>query len=143
MIELTEQQYELMTTHAFQGLPDEACGLLGGRVDGEKKIVERVYLLRNIDRSPEHFSMDPKEQFAAVADIRKKGWVLLGNFHSHPSTPARPSREDIRLAFDPGLSYLILSLMEPGKPRLKGFRIVDGKPEQEILKILRRNRISV
>jgi proteasome lid subunit RPN8/RPN11 len=42
--------------------------------------------------------------------MRKKGFVLLGNFHSHPSTPSRPSEEDMRLAFDPKLSYIIISL---------------------------------
>ena len=29
-------------------------------------------------------SMDPKEQFAAVKDMRSKGRQLLGNFHFHP-----------------------------------------------------------
>jgi len=37
---------------------------LGGRIENGVKYVEKVYLLRNIDESPEHFSMNPKEQFA-------------------------------------------------------------------------------
>jgi proteasome lid subunit RPN8/RPN11 len=65
-----------------------------------------------------------------IAEIRKKGWVLLGNFHSHPSTPARPSEEDLRLAFDPSLSYVIVSLQEP-EPVLKSFRVRGGLAAEE------------
>jgi len=54
----------------------------------------------------------------------------LGNFHSHPSTPARPSMEDIRLAYDPSASYLILSLAEE-VPVLKAFGITGDTVEQE------------
>lgn len=123
MIELNRQQIEEIIWHCHASLPNEACGLLGG-IDGESRAaVKKVYLLRNTDESPEHFSMDPQEQFAAVADMRRNGWKLLGNFHSHPSTPSRPSAEDIRLAFDPSLRYLILSLAEPQDPVLNCFRI--------------------
>ena len=66
--------------------------------------------------------MDPKEQLEAVKDIRACGLTLLGNFHSHPETPARPSEEDKRLVFDIRLTYLILSLMDgEDNPVLKAF----------------------
>ena len=114
---------EKLIAHSRAALPNEACGLIAGVIDGEgvKKAGE-VYCLKNIDESPEHFSMSVEEQFAAVADMRGRGIVLLGNFHSHPSTPARPSEEDIRLAFDRSLSYLIVSLAGH-KPVLKSFII--------------------
>ena len=80
-------------------------------LEGDKRVVTDVYLLRNVDESREHFSMDPAEQLAAIKDIRQKKGVLLGNFHSHPESPSRPSQEDIRLAYDPKMNYLILSLM--------------------------------
>jgi len=35
--------------------------------------------------------MDPKEQFDAIKDMRINGWVMLGNFHSHPKSPSRAS----------------------------------------------------
>lgn len=131
MIILTEQQYEILVSHALQCLPAEACGLLGGIREGEKRIVARVYKLSNVDNSPEHFSMDPKEQFAAVKDMRSNGWELLGNFHSHPESPSRPSEEDKRLAFDAGASYLILSLADRDRLVLKSFRIYGGTVEEE------------
>jgi proteasome lid subunit RPN8/RPN11 len=121
-----------MISHARSGFPNEACGLLAGEQLGEKKIVRRIYCLKNIDQSPEHFSMMPEDQFRVIAEIRKKGWTLLGNFHSHPATPARPSEEDIRLAFDPSLSYIIISL-ENSEPIVKSFRIRQGIIEDEPL----------
>ena len=133
MIIVTKSQYNEMLTHCKNGLPNEACGLLGGVTLNGTKRVEKVYLLTNLDESTEHFSMDPKEQFAAIKDMRSKGWSLLGNFHSHPETPSRPSDEDIKLAFDPEASYLILSLMEEKNPVLNSFRIVNSISSQEEL----------
>jgi proteasome lid subunit RPN8/RPN11 len=119
-----------MIAHARTGLPNEACGLLGGERSGEEKTVRELYCLKNADESPEHFSMTPEEQFRAIKDLRGRGLVLLGNFHSHPATPARPSAEDIRLAFDPSLSYVIISLEGP-EPALKSFQIRGGSVSEE------------
>ena len=122
MIFLGKSQLDEIVEHCKNGLPNESCGLLGGVIEGNKKIVKKIYFLTNIDESPEHFSMEPKEQFAAIKDMRSNNFVLLGNFHSHPNSPSRMSEEDKRLAFDTKLSYLILSLAE-SEPVLKSFNI--------------------
>ena len=96
MIILKREQFEEIVEHAKKNLPNEDCGLLAGTISDEIRTVEKIYFLKNIDESPEHFSMDTNEQFAAVKDIRANGLKLLGNFHSHPSSPARPSEEDKR-----------------------------------------------
>lgn len=88
-----------------------------------QKIIEKVYLLENVDHTNEHFSMNPKEQLAAVKDMRANHLVPLGNWHSHPESPSRPSEEDKRLAYDPTVNYLILSLMDMDQPVLKAFDI--------------------
>lgn len=123
MIYIKKEDYEEIIAYAKAGLPNEACGLLGGTVDGKDRRIEKVYYLTNIDASREHFSMDPKEQLAALKDARANGYKIIGNFHSHPESPSRPSEEDKRLAFDPTIEYLILSLMEEGNPVLKAFGI--------------------
>ena len=99
------------------------------------KVIKKVYLLTNIDHSNEHFSLDPKGQLAAVKDMRANGLVPLGNWHSHPESPSRPSEEDKRLAFDRKASYLILSLMDINAPVLNSFRIIGDKAEDEGLTI--------
>ena len=133
MIILEKSQFDEIVKHCKSGLPNESCGLLGGIIEGNKKIVKKIYFLTNIDESPEHFSMEPKEQFAAVKDMRANNLVMIGNFHSHPNSPARMSEEDKRLAFDTNLSYLILSLIND-EPILKSFKIDREKnvTEEEI-----------
>lgn len=66
-------------------------------------------MLTNIDYSNEHFSLDPKEQLAAIKDMRTNGFVPLGNWHSHLKSPSRPSEEDKRLVYDSKASYIILN----------------------------------
>ena len=133
-VRLKQQDFDAIVAHALSGLPNEACGLLAGKTDGDVKSVEKIYLLSNPDSSPEHFSIDPKEQLAAVKDMRANGFIPLGNFHSHPSTPARPSEEDIRLSYDQKASYLILSLAEKS-PVLKAFGVAGGEVTPQTLEI--------
>jgi proteasome lid subunit RPN8/RPN11 len=107
-----------LISHAKADAPIEACGYLGEK-DG---VADLVLRLTNVDASPEHFSLDPREQFAAVRQMRSDGYRLRAVYHSHPASPARPSQEDIRLAFDPSLSYVIVSLAEPS-PVVNSFTI--------------------
>ena len=127
MITIKRADYEKMLRHAESCLPEEACGLIAGTVQGDVREIRAVYLLTNTDQSREHFSLDPKEQLAAIKDMRAKGLTPLGNWHSHPESPSRPSGEDQRLAFDSKASYLILSLMERDRPVLNAFRITGNE----------------
>ena len=135
VIELELADYLEMVRHARALAPIEDCGLLGGTVADGVKTVEKVYYLTNTDHSEEHFSLDPKEQFAAVKEMRANGWQLLGNWHSHPASPSRPSEEDKRLAFDSKASYFILSL-HGGEPVLNSFHVSrEKKVTKEDLRI--------
>ena len=133
MIKLSKANYKKIVDHALDQLPNEACGLIAGRIEGDDKLIEKVYLLTNIDHSNEHFSLDPKEQLAAVKDMRSSGLVPLGNWHSHPESPSRPSDEDKRLAYDKTASYMILSLMERDNPVLNSFHIEGNEADREEL----------
>lgn len=130
MIKISQLHVENIIKQAKQELPNECCGILAGffGTEGNAEIVE-IYPMTNIDNSPQHFSLDPKEQFKVYRDLSDKGLKLLGNYHSHPSTPARPSKEDIRLAYDPKVFYMILSLAEE-IPVLKCFRITNGQSSE-------------
>lgn len=131
MITITRSDHEKILAHARKCLPEEACGLIAGEVTEHGKVIRKVYLLTNTDHSNEHFSLDPKEQLAAIKDMRANGLAPLGNWHSHPETPSRPSQEDKRLAFDSKASYLILSLMDRDSPVLNSFQICGDVAENE------------
>lgn len=129
-ITINKADYERILAHAKENLPEEACGLIAG-IDNEDGVreIKKVYLLTNIDHTNEHFSIDPKDQLASIKDMRAEGLKPLGNWHSHPESPSRPSEEDKRLANDSNASYLILSLMEHNNPVLNAFHVesIDGE----------------
>ena len=133
-ITLKKTDYEKLLAHALAERPNEACGLIAGTdaEDGTREI-KKVYLLTNIDHTNEHFSIDPREQLVAVKDMRANGLSPLGNWHSHPETPSRPSEEDKRLANDSKATYLILSLAEEGHPVLNAFH-VEGEIESRTVR---------
>lgn len=135
MISMKKSDYNLILEHAKSVVPEEACGLIAGTIDNGNKVIEKVYILTNIDHSNEHFTLDPKEQLAAVKDMRASGFVPLGNWHSHPESPSRPSEEDKRLAYDSKASYMILPLMDADNPVLNSFHIEGNDSTKEELVI--------
>jgi len=140
-MKITKEIYAGIILHAKKDLPNECCGYLAGK----GAYVTAAYALKNIDDSHEHFSFDREEQFAAIKDIeeqfaaikdmRKKDLVPIAVYHSHPETPARPSKEDIRLAYDSDISYLIISLARK-VPDIKLFKIRKDLVEKVEIEII-------
>ena len=126
--------YDSIVAYAKEHLPEEACGLVAGTENDGKIEVKKIYYLENKDHATDHFILDPKDQMEAIKDMRKEGLKPLGNWHSHPESPSRPSVEDIKLAYDSKASYMILSLMAEN-PVLNSFHIEDGQYEKEDLRI--------
>lgn len=122
---------EAIMAQAEEAVPIEACGYLAGN-DGE---VVRHIPMTNADQSEVHFTFAPEEQFQAIKAARQQGLQLMAVYHSHPATPARPSEEDIRLAYDPDIIYVIISLADEGR-ELKAFRIKGGRVTPEAVEIL-------
>lgn len=130
-LQISRSDYKAMLAAAQKAAPCEACGLLAGQ---NGKIV-KFYEMTNADASPEHFSMIPAEQFAAMKDMRANGLEMLAAWHSHPATPARMSAEDLRLACAPGLIHVILSLATPTEPQIRAFTVEDGSARETDLTI--------
>ncbi|MDF2503479.1 M67 family metallopeptidase [Clostridium sp.] len=129
MIYIERLEYEKIINQAKKEFPNECCGFLAGNKKEEDVFIKVAYPLFNTDQSSEHFSMDPKEQFKTVKIIRENKMELIGNYHSHPYTPSRPSEEDKKLAFDPRAIYGILSL-EKEKPVFNLFKVDKGNVEK-------------
>lgn len=122
MIRLTKPVYEQIIQHAKQGYPNEACGLLGG-VAADSAV--SFYPMRNVDQAAISYFMDPKEQLQVFKAMRAQSEQLTGIFHSHVASEAYPSSKDVRLAFYPEVSYLIVSLTDIDHPVLRSYRITD------------------
>ena len=125
-IEIPKDIIQAIYEQGEKEAPIEACGYLGGK-DG--KVTSR-YPMYNVDQDPEHFSMDPREQFKVLKEARAVGESLIAVYHTHPASPARPSEEDLRLANDPTISYIIASLHEGHS--IKSFRILK-EPEIKVV----------
>ena len=119
---IDESVYTEIIDHSFELKPIESCGYLAGK----ENHITKLYKMVNIDNEPDHFSFEPKEQFAVLKDARANDLQLLSVYHSHPESPARPSQEDLRLLKDPNMIYVIVSL-EHDTPDLKAYRIVDSE----------------
>lgn len=132
MLRIPKAIHDDLIAHAREGFPLEVCGMLGGR----EGTIERAFRMTNTDASNEHFTMEPREQFAVVKAMRADGLEMAAIYHSHPESPARPSEEDIRLALTPGVSHVIISLMNPEEPVLKSFKIEKGVVAPEEVEIL-------
>ena len=122
---------DAMIAQAKAEAPLEACGILAG---SERRVTRR-YAMTNEDRSGEHFTMAPAEQFETAKAIRSAGLQMLAVYHSHPETPARPSDEDIRLAFTPDVVHVIVSLQDSDRPVVKGFEITNGQVSEAAIHI--------
>ena len=102
--------------HARAEQPNEACGLVVLR-NGE---AERYLPARNAAASPYRFELDTEPENWFLED---EGYELAV-FHSHISSPPRPSRTDVEnIGFWEGRPYLILSL---GTGELAAWKIQDG-----------------
>ncbi len=117
--------------HAKKDAPTEVCGYLAAK-DG---LTIKHYELTNTDKSNEHFSFDPKEQFAALRSSRADDLEISAVYHSHPETPAWPSAEDTKLAYDPNISYVIVSLVDKGEA-VKAFKILGREVKEEELEVI-------
>ncbi len=133
MIKISKKVFNEMIAHAKAGYPNEACGILGGKQAGE---LSHFYAMSNMDLSAISYFMDPKEQLQVFKKMRNDSLEMRGIFHSHVASEAYPSQKDVRLAFYPDVSYLIVSLSDLENPVLRSFKIVDEKVTEEEIKIM-------
>ncbi|MDP2935777.1 MAG: M67 family metallopeptidase [Dehalococcoidia bacterium] len=116
-----------MIAHVRAEAPNEGCGLLAGK-DGR---IQKHYRARNSEQSPVLYSIDAKDLLGYMRDMDAQGWDLLAIYHSHTHSQAYPSATDVKLAFYPDAVYLIISLQEPQRPIIRGFRIQDDVITEE------------
>jgi len=148
-----------MIAHARELAPHECCGMLSGKTQTVTESYRITNILANMSEqelsrfegaklsdlkqlSPEEradiaFQMDAREMAMAQRDIRSKELDLLGFYHSHTFSPARPSQTDITIAMEfesyrkklnlPEPLHLIISLEDTESPDIRAYRIQDSQ----------------
>ena len=123
-MKISQPLIDEMVAHAREDLPNECCGMIGGR-DGEATAVVRV---ANSAASPLRYEMDPQGQYDALKSIEDGGGELLGIYHSHTKSAAYPSQTDVNQAVAwPDQVYVIVSLADPDEPDVKAYWLKDLK----------------
>jgi [CysO sulfur-carrier protein]-S-L-cysteine hydrolase len=108
-----------LAEHAQAEEPNEACGLIVLN-DG---VAERYVRGRNAAASPYRFELEVDPEIWFIED---DGYELAV-FHSHLSSPPRPSRTDVEnIGLWAGRPYLIYTVRTG---ELAGWRIDDGRIE--------------
>ena len=121
---ISQSLIDEMVAHAREDLPNECCGMVGGR-DGEASEVIRV---ANAAASPLRYEMDPQGQYNALKAIEDDGDELLAIYHSHTKSAAYPSQTDVNQAVAwPDQIYVIVSLADADAPDVKAYLLKDLK----------------
>jgi proteasome lid subunit RPN8/RPN11 len=107
--------------HARAEAPRECCGVIGGK-DGTTTTFHRV---TNRAEGNRLYMMDDEELFAVLKELNDRGEDPMVIYHSHPASPAYPSKTDVEMAFYPESYYVICSLENPAEPYIRAFTIVD------------------
>ena len=106
--------------HANAELPNEACGLVLFEDDVAVEFVPG----RNVSPSPYHFELEIDPFVWAELNDRDGAQAV---FHSHVSSPPRPSRTDVQnIGLCAGQPYLIYTVRTD---ELAAWRIVNGAIE--------------
>lgn len=114
--------------HGERDYPHEACGLMGGVLDGERTTVLRLVPLSNerTDSARNRYLIDPDAFRRAQAELDREKLEVLGVYHSHPDHPAEPSTFDRDHAW-PRLSYAIVSVAAGRAGDLRSWRLSDDR----------------
>lgn len=129
MITLRQAHVFDIIAHAREAGQSECCGLVGGTSEDEALT---VYRMQNVARNGHNsYEVAPEDLFAAQREMRQRGEQLVAIYHSHPraSEPA-PSETDVRLAYYPSATYLIIGL-GGASPVMRAFKIFEAERRWE------------
>lgn len=114
MISISEQLLTEIREHGVRDYPYECCGLLLGRYEADGKVVKETYPISNAREESakrNRFLIQPEELLRGEQYARSRQLDVVGFYHSHPDSPAVPSRYDLEHAW-PTYSYIIVSTGE-------------------------------
>ena len=114
--------------HGEADYPAEACGLIGGTLDGVRKVAVQLVPLANrrTDSARNRYLIDPESFRRAEQRLDRDGLEVIGVYHSHPDHPPEPSAFDREHAW-PWLSYVIVGVQRGRAGALKSWVLADDR----------------
>jgi proteasome lid subunit RPN8/RPN11 len=111
MIDIQSEPWKLMVAHAEKTFPNECCGAMLGKIDGDSKLVTQAVAIENSYTGAQgaRYELRPEDLLAADKAARAAGLDLIGIFHSHPDCDAYFSKTDLENSC-PWYSFVVLSI---------------------------------
>lgn len=111
MIRIENEPWDVMVAHARRTYPNECCGAMLGRIDGDGKTVTTAIPLENSfsGEQGQRYELRNEDLLRADAEARARGLELIGIFHSHPDCDAYFSETDLKNSC-PWYSFVVLSI---------------------------------
>jgi len=108
---LDPRQVAAIRRHGEADYPAEACGLIGGAVEADRKVALQLVPLANqrTDSARNRYLIDPMSFRRAQERLDRDGLEVIGVYHSHPDHAPAPSAFDREHAW-PWLSYVIVGV---------------------------------
>ncbi len=98
-------------------------------------MVKKAFEMRNEEQSSVRYSISPQEQMRVFENLEKESLEMIGIYHSHTHTQAYPSETDVKMAFYPDISSIIISLKDE-IPVVKAFRIKKDEIDTEEIQVI-------
>ncbi len=111
MIRIEPAAWDLMVRHASSTYPNECCGAMLGKLDGDTKLVTEAVTIENAFAGAQaaRYEIRPEDLIAADKAARARGLDLIGIFHSHPDCDAYFSKTDLENSC-PWYSFVVMSI---------------------------------
>jgi proteasome lid subunit RPN8/RPN11 len=111
MIRVAGEPWREMVAHARFTYPNECCGAMLGKIDGEQKEVLAAMRLENSSAGSQaaRYELRQQDLLAADEEARRQGMALIGIYHSHPDCDAYFSDTDLKNSC-PWYSFIVLSI---------------------------------
>ena len=126
MLTIKKEHIDGIYSHGGEGYPQEVCGIILGRYDGDDR--EAVEVRRganlNSERAHDRYELDPRDLLAAEKHCRENGLEVIGLYHTHPDHPDEPSEFDRERSW-PVYSYLIASVRNGKDFTARSWRLND------------------
>lgn len=132
MLRISHADYEALRAHGEQTYPNECCGVLLGKADGEVNVVTQVIQAGNTrtDSAHNRYNISPVELIRIQRQARAAALDIVGFYHSHPDHPAQWSSTDIAEAHWLGCSYVITRVGKRAADITNSFRL-EGASEED------------
>lgn len=113
MITIEKSAWDVMVAHAMRTYPDECCGAMIGKIDGDQKTVRVALPLENAypGAQRERYELRPEDLLFAEREARQSSLDLIGIYHSHPDCDAYFSKTDLENSC-PWYSFVVLSIQK-------------------------------